>query len=147
MAIWIPIFKKMKRRDFVKQTTLASSMLAVPSFVKAFDDTLNLANSYKRLVVIQLTGGNDGLNTIIPYRNDIYYKSRSKIAIDKNTVFKVSDELGFHESMGLFKQLYEQGYVSIINNVGYPNPKRSHFKSSDIWHTGTTNTKERRSNR
>jgi len=127
----------MKRRDFVKQTTLASSLVMVPSFLKAFDDTFNLVNSYKRVVVIQLTGGNDGLNTIIPYRNDIYYKSRPQIAIDKNSVLRATDDLGFHESMGQFKQLYDQGYVSIINNVGYPNPNRSHFRSTDIWQTAS----------
>ena len=107
-------------------------MLMVPSFVKAFDSTYMKANGYKRLVVIQLSGGNDGLNTVIPYRNDIYYKARPKLAITKG-VIKMSDDLGFHPSLEALRPLYDNGELSIINNVGYPNPVRSHFKSMDIW--------------
>ena len=126
----------MKRRDFLKTTSLASGMLVVANFVKAFDSVYMKSQGYKRLVVIQLSGGNDGLNTIIPYQNDIYYKSRPQLAIKKN-IIKVDDELGFHPSLEALRPLYECGELTIINNVGYPNPVRSHFKSMDIWHTAS----------
>ncbi|WP_397363995.1 DUF1501 domain-containing protein [Olleya sp. R77988] len=132
----------MERRKFIKNTVLASSLTLVPSFLKAFETIDIKSIGYKRLVIVQLTGGNDGLNTIIPYRNDIYYRSRPKIAIKKNETLRLNDELGFHKSLRPLKHLYDSGDLCIINNVGYPNPKRSHFKSSDIWHTGTTNKKE-----
>ena len=64
----------MKRRDFIKNTSLASSLFFVPSFVKAFDEALSAKYGHKRLVIIQLAGGNDGLNTVVPFRNDLYYK-------------------------------------------------------------------------
>ncbi len=132
----------MERRKFIKNSVLASGLTLVPSFLKAFE-TLDVKNiGYKRIVIIQLTGGNDGLNTIIPYRNDIYYKSRPKIAIKKNDTLKLNDDLGFNKNLRPLKQLYDSGDLCIINNVGYPNPKRSHFKSSDIWHTGSTNPKK-----
>ena len=89
------------------------------------------------MVIIQLSGGNDGLNTIIPYNNDVYFRSRPKLSIPKNHLIKATDELGFHQSLAPLKNLYDQGYLSIINNVGYPNPNRSHFRSTDIWHTAS----------
>lgn len=131
----------MKRRDFLKNTGLASSLFLVPSFVKAFEKMATTELGFKRLVIVQLSGGNDGLNTIVPFTNDIYYKKRQKIAIPKNEVITLNDELGFHESLLPLKRLYDKGYVSIINNVGYPNPDRSHFRSTDIWHTATDSDK------
>ena len=89
------------------------------------------------MVIIQLSGGNDGLNTIIPYTNDIYYKSRPELAIPKTDIIKVTDDLGFNSQLTPLKSLYDKGYLSIINNVGYPNPNRSHFRSTDIWHTAS----------
>ncbi len=127
----------MKRRDFVKQTSLASGLLMVPSFIKAFDESLLFNSGFKRLVVIQLSGGNDGLNTIIPYRNDIYYRSRPALNIRKNDVVDINGEVGFHSSLQPLKALYDEGYLTILNNVGYPNPVRSHFRSLDIWQTAS----------
>ncbi|MFC2110287.1 DUF1501 domain-containing protein [Bacteroidota bacterium] len=127
----------MERRDFLKNSALASSAFMVPSFVKAFENIAKNSLGFKKLVIIQLAGGNDGLNTVIPYRNDIYYKERPKLAIPKNEVLKINDDLGFHKSLAPLKNLYDQGYLSIINNVGYPNPNRSHFRSTDIWHTAS----------
>ena len=127
----------MKRRDFVKQTSLASGMLLVPSFIQAFDGVIGAAKGYRRLVIVQLSGGNDGLNSIIPYRNDIYYRSRPKIAIQRNTQLRLNGELAMHQNLTPLKRLYDQGYVCILNNVGYPNPDRSHFRSMDIWQTAS----------
>ena len=128
----------MKRRNFLKNTGLASTALFVPQFLNAFNPSLSSGSrSGKKLIVIQLSGGNDGLNTIIPYRNDIYYKSRPTIGISKQEVLKISDELGLNPAMKGLQSLYEEGLVSIINSVGYPNPDRSHFRSMDIWHTAS----------
>jgi uncharacterized protein (DUF1501 family) len=127
----------MKRRDFLKQSTLASSLVLVPSFLKAMESAKTNPFASKKLVVIQMSGGNDGLNTVVPYQNDIYYKSRPTIAIAKNEVLKASDALGFNPQMTALKNLYDKGYLTVINNVGYPDPDRSHFRSTDIWHTAS----------
>ncbi|MDO7172014.1 DUF1501 domain-containing protein [Mariniflexile sp. AS56] len=131
----------MDRRKFLKQSSLASSLFFVPSFVKAFEQVASSELGYKRLVIIQLSGGNDGLNTVIPFRNDLYYKERPTLSIPKNEVIKLNDELGLHSSLTPLKRLYDNGYLSIINNVGYPNPVRSHFRSMDIWQTATDSNK------
>jgi uncharacterized protein (DUF1501 family) len=125
----------MERRKFLKQNVLASSLFFVPSFVKAFENAIKDSLGFKKLVIVQLSGGNDGLNTIIPYTNDIYYKSRPNLAIAKNDCIKITDELGINKNLAPLKHLYDKGYLSVINNVGYPNPIRSHFRSTDIWHT------------
>lgn len=127
----------MKRRDFLINSSLASGMLFVPNFVRAFENIPKHKIGNKKLVVIQLSGGNDGLNTVIPYHNDIYYRKRPKIAIPKNNILKLNDELGLPSYMSPLKNLYDKGYLSIVNNVGYPNPVRSHFRSTDIWQTAT----------
>jgi len=127
----------MERRKFLKQNVLASSLFFVPSFVKAFENAIKDSLGFKKLVIVQLSGGNDGLNTIIPYTNDIYYKSRPNLAIAKNDCIKITDELGINKNLAPLKHLYDKGYLSVINNVGYPNPIRSHFRSTDIWHTAS----------
>jgi uncharacterized protein (DUF1501 family) len=130
----------MKRRDFMKNSMLASSAFMVPNFLRAADfGKAAGSRSGKTLVVVQLSGGNDGLNTIIPFRNDIYYESRPKIHIPKNEVLKLgnNNNLGFHPAMEALRPLFNQGQMSIINNVGYPNPNHSHFRSMDIWQTGS----------
>lgn len=130
------------RRSFIKQSALATAgTMLLPNFLKAFEIRPEVVQeSGKILVVIQLSGGNDGLNTIIPYQNDLYYQHRPTIAISKNNVLKASDSLGFHPSLTKLNELYNQGYLSVINNVGYPNPDRSHFRSMDIWHTASDAT-------
>ena len=87
------------------------------------------------LVVLQLTGGNDYLNSVIPYTNPLYSDNHPATAIPENEVIALDDQLGFHPSMGLIKEMYDQGNVGIIHGVGYPNSVRSHFRSMDIWHT------------
>ena len=110
----------------------------VPAFLKPFEALgKSELTGYKNLVIIQLSGGNDGLNTIVPYGNDIYYQKRSTIAIDKNDIVKLNDMQGLNPSLSALKDIYDQGWMSIINSVGYPNPDRSHFRSMDIWQTGS----------
>ncbi|SFF52886.1 DUF1501 domain-containing protein [Thermoflexibacter ruber] len=138
---------KTSRRNFLKQSSLATvgSML-VPSFLKSWELRANsLRQNDKILVIIQLSGGNDGLNTIVPYYNDVYYQSRPSIAISKEKVLKTNDELGFNPAMQKFRELYDEGWVSVINSVGYPNPDRSHFRSMDIWQTGSASDEYLRS--
>lgn len=127
------------RRKFLGQSALATAGgLMVPMFLKGFDGKNTLFNnSNNKLVVIQFSGGNDGLNTVVPYQNDIYYQQRPNIAIKKSEVLKLTDELGFHPALQPLQKLYDNGELSIVNNVGYPNPDRSHFRSMDIWQTAS----------
>ena len=127
----------MNRRHFIEKSGLlvAGSWLA-PQFLQAHQYQKASANS-RKLVVIQLSGGNDGLNTIIPYRNDAYYRVRPKIAIPRNRVLTGTDELGFNPALSGLKELYDEGWLTILNGVGYPNPNRSHFRSMDIWQSGS----------
>jgi uncharacterized protein (DUF1501 family) len=114
----------------------AGTML-VPNFIKAFESSVPGDKNEKILVVIQLSGGNDGLNTVVPYTNDLYYQYRPKLAVQKDLVLKATDDMGFHPALAKLKELYDQGYLCVLNNVGYPNPDRSHFRSMDIWHTAS----------
>ena len=91
------------------------------------------------LVVIQLTGGNDYLNTLIPYGESLYYDNRPNVGIPQDEVLSIDDHLGFHPAIAPIKELYDQSKVAVINGIGYPNPNRSHFRSMDIWHTAEPN--------
>jgi uncharacterized protein (DUF1501 family) len=128
------------RRKFIKQSALAAAgSLAVPSFLKSIEargasSFLN-ADSGKVLVVIQLSGGNDGLNTVVPFKNDIYYKSRPKIAIPADEVLEISKDAGFHPQLKIFKEFYDQGILSVMSNVGYQNAERTHMAAMEAWQT------------
>ena len=125
------------RREFLRMSGLATAgTMLVPQFLKAFEKPFGQEGN-RILIVLQLSGGNDGLNTIVPYRNDIYYQSRPKIAVRPEKVLKVSDELGFNSALEKLRSIFDQGYLSILNNVGYPNPDRSHFRSMDIWQSAS----------
>ena len=89
----------------------------------------------KVLVVLQLAGGNDALNTIVPYTNPLYMDNRPVVRIDPERVLPIDDSIGFNPAMAPIKDLWEQGKVAIIQGIGYPHPNRSHFRSMDIWHT------------
>jgi len=138
----------MKRREFVRYTSLASTALLVPQFLKGFERlgspylgpaerAFAVSGNRKILVIVQLSGGNDGLNTIIPYRNDIYHSLRPVIGKSETEVLRLNDELAFNPAMEKLKGLYDDGKMTIINSVGYPNPDRSHFRSMDIWHSAS----------
>ena len=127
----------MNRRNFLKNTGLASTSLFVPQFLSGFNRG-GFNKNGKNLVIIQWSGGNDGLNTVVPFHNDLYYKNRPTLAIPKNKVIKLTDELGFNNNLVGLKSLYDDGLLTVINNVGYPNPIRSHFRSMDIWHSASS---------
>jgi len=129
-----------KRKQFIQIGSLATASLMVPKFLKAFDSPARVMPGNKVVVVLQLSGGNDGLNTVIPYRNDLYYKARPRLGILRDKALSLTDETGLHPALTAFKDLYDDGSLSILNNVGYPNPDRSHFRSMDIWHTASQST-------
>ena len=136
----------MQRRQFLHASALASTLLLVPRFLHALDRPENRlaarlrdapGGQARRLVVVQLGGGNDGLNTVVPYRNDLYYQARPTLALQASDgLLPLSDELALHPAMRGLKGLFDQGQLAVCNAVGYPNPDRSHFRSMDIWQSG-----------
>lgn len=126
-----------KRKEFIQIGSLATASMMVPKFLKAFEGKKMVPLGNKVVVILQLSGGNDGLNTVIPVRNDIYYRERPRLGIAKTKALSLTDEAGLHPALTGFKELYDDGSLSIINSVGYPNPDRSHFRSMDIWHTAS----------
>ena len=128
---------QIKRKEFIQIGSLATASLLVPKFLKAFESKSMVLPGNKVVVILQLSGGNDGLNTVIPFRNDLYYKARPKLGIAKDKVLALTDEVGLNPALKGLKELYDDGSLSILNNVGYPNPDRSHFRSMDIWHTAS----------
>ncbi len=127
-----------KRKQFIKIGSLATASAFVPKFLKAFETGKAVPAGNKVVVIIQFSGGNDGLNTVIPYRNDLYYKNRPKLGIQKANALALTDDAGLHPSLTAFKELYDNGNVGIFNSVGYPNPDKSHFRSMDIWHSASS---------
>jgi uncharacterized protein (DUF1501 family) len=128
------------RREFLKGgLTILSAAPTIPAFLSraAFAMAENRPEVDRRvLVVIQLAGGNDGLNTVAPIGNDAYYRLRPRIAIPARDAIRIEDGVGLHPQLGGFASMLDQGNLTIIQGVGYPNPNRSHFKSTDIWSTG-----------
>ena len=130
------------RRRFLQSTlgsaTLLSSGLTVPGFLarsaRAAAGSGGKSNE-KVLVVIQLSGGNDGLNTVIPYADDDYARNRIALRIPTSQVLKLNDHVGLHPRMNAFHELHNQGRLATVQGVGYSNPDRSHFRSMDIWHS------------
>jgi len=125
------------RRDFIHTGVLTSASLMLPKFLKALDTTGAVPPGNKVLVVVQFSGGNDGLNTVIPVSNDIYYQLRPHIGIKKNDAVLLNNDVGLNPSLFSLKNLYDEGSLGILNSVGYPNPDRSHFRSMDIWQSAS----------
>ncbi len=141
------------RRQFLHNGALfASAALSVPAFLQGTAHALprplaglsSIAgvNEDRVLVVVQLSGGNDGLNTLVPFRDDLYRRARPTIAIPQSRVHELSRQgrhgardMGLHPAMDGVRELYDEGLCAVVQNVGYPNPNRSHFASMDIWHT------------
>ena len=86
-----------------------------------------------------MTGGNDGLNTVIPYADDLYHKARPTLRQTKDVVIRLDDHVGLHSGMRGFRSMWEKGQLAVVQGVGYPNPERSHFEAMDIWQSADPN--------
>jgi uncharacterized protein (DUF1501 family) len=137
------------RRAFLRRTVLGSSLAwTVPAFLadtfsalqaQAADTATQIVTGKDStiLVVLQMAGGNDGINTVVPYSNDFYHRARPRIGHKPDDVLKINSDIGLHPSLKGFKDLYDGGELSIVQGVGYPNPNRSHFRSTEIWQTAS----------
>ncbi|HEX3147441.1 MAG TPA: DUF1501 domain-containing protein [Gemmataceae bacterium] len=130
------------RRDFLKVSSLVGIGATVPTFLArtafAAPDAAKPGAKDTILVVVQLTGGNDGLNTVIPYKDDLYPSYRPTIKVPADQVKKVNDSIGLHPSLDGLAGLLEDKALCVVQGVGYPNPSQSHFRSMDIWHAAST---------
>lgn len=133
------------RRDFLKAVS-AAGVVSIGATAPEFLHRAALAKDTQKdssgrvLVLVQLAGGNDGLNTVVPNKNDDYYKARPGIHIPRGTTLKLNDELALHPAMTGFKELFDEGQLHIVQGVGYANPDRSHFRSMDIWQSARPDT-------
>lgn len=128
----------MNRRNFLTLTgTFTGGTLLLPNFLHAFGNQPGLVKGEQCLVFIQLNGGNDGLNTFIPYDNPLYYEMRTKIALSKDNIISKNNGMAFHPALKNFAEIQQKGDLTILQNVGYPNPNRSHFRSQEIWQTAS----------
>jgi len=137
------------RREFLRSTVLTGALSwTVPAFLANTFAVLQVEAADKGtqaitgkdgniLVILQMAGGNDGLNTVAPYANDHYRRARPRIGVAAKDVLAINDELGFHPNLAGFKDLFDAGQLSIVQGVGYPNPNRSHFRSTEIWQTAS----------
>ncbi len=127
----------LNRRDFLARSLKASTLLAcAPAVPQFLADTARAAEQDKDgtvLVVLEMGGGNDGLNTVIPYADDLYHLARPTLRLTKKNVLKVNDHIGLHNGLNGLQQLLNEGHLAVVQGVGYPNPDRSHFESMDIW--------------
>src|SRR5205809_4798726 len=132
----------LSRRDFLKTASLVALGSSVPAFLSK---TAAQAPTADRpgardtiLVVVQLTGGNDGLNTVIPFRDDNYRRLRPTLAQPVDQIRRITDDIGLHPEMRALADLHQDNSLCIVQGVGYPNPSQSHFRSMDIWQAGST---------
>ncbi len=124
------------RRRFLSETLRGSSLVALSSVVPQFVARTAAAAEPDKdniLVVVELAGGNDGLNTVIPYSDDLYKKARPTLNQTKDQVVRLDDRVGLNSGMQELRGLWENGHLAVVQGVGYPNPDRSHFDSMDIW--------------
>lgn len=117
------------------------SFTSLPPWLEAA--THGAAPTDRRLVIIQLTGGNDGLNMVVPYRDDQYHRARPTLRIDEKQALPLSDTLALNPNMAALHELFHDGQLAVVNGVGYDNPDRSHFRSLDIWHSALLDPKAR----
>jgi uncharacterized protein (DUF1501 family) len=124
------------RRQFLTHTLKGSSLVALSAIIPQFVARTAMAAEPGKdnvLVVVEMTGGNDGLNTVIPYADDLYYKARPTLRQNKDVVVRLDDHVGLHSGMKGLQPLWQQGHLVVVQGVGYPNPERSHFEAMDIW--------------
>ncbi len=136
----------MTRREFLANgLTIVAAGATAPMFLtrtalalnNPWDQTGSTPGrpDWPTLVVVQLGGGNDGLNTVVPFAHDDYYRARPRLAVPQDKLLRVTDELGLHPALADLKEIFDQGRLGIVQGVGYPNPNRSHFRSMEIWQT------------
>ncbi len=129
------------RRSFIKSAAVFSALGVAPQFItrtaEAAAQTIRGFKDDRVLVVVQLGGGNDGLNTLVPHSNDAYYNARPKLGLKADRLLKISDDIALNSRLEGLMRLYDDGKLGIIQGVGYPNPERSHFRSMEIWHTAS----------
>ena len=135
----------MKRREFLRKSCLASSVFLPTGFRSPGLEPSRVApagsvDPRRVLVFIELAGGCDGLNTVVPHGLDDYYRQRPNLAIAPADVLKLDRLVGFHPSLEGFERLYDAGRMALVQGVGYPDPNRSHFRSRKIWHTARLGT-------
>lgn len=128
------------RRDFLKSSAVLSLVPTVPAFLRPACATEN--KSDRILVVIQLSGGNDGLNTVVPYKDEAYFDNRKRLKLDKDRLLKLSDDTALHPAMTDMADLVEDGRLAVVRGVGYPKPNRSHDVSMAVWHTASLDQEE-----
>src|SRR5579871_232893 len=129
----------LSRRDFLIGTAAGSVVslgVPLPAFWQRVAAATETGPDLPALVVLELNGGNDGLNTVVPYADDVYHQSRPTLRIAPDKVLKLDDHVGFHPALRLLHRHWEDGQVRVVQNAGYPNPNRSHFRSMQIWHAG-----------
>ncbi len=132
----------MNRRNFLTLTgTFTGGALLLPDFLHAFGSQQNVVIGDQCVVFVQLNGGNDGLNTFVPFDNPLYYALRPQIALSKDAVIGKNKEMAFHPALKGFAEMQQNGDLSVIQNVGYPEPNRSHFRSQEIWQTASDSNK------
>jgi uncharacterized protein (DUF1501 family) len=122
------------RRQFLQGLAGLGLGAALP-----FDNPSFAADNKRILVVVELTGANDGFNTLVPYADDAYYRLRPKIGIRPNKLRKIDDRYGFNPGMAGFERLFKEGQMAVVHGCGYDNPSYSHFTSAAYWHTGVPN--------
>ena len=132
----------MNRRNFLTLTgTFTGGSLLLPDFLHAFGTQKNLISGDQCLVFVQLSGGNDGLNTFVPFSDPLYYNLRPKISLAKEVVLGKNNGMAFHPALKGFAEMQQNGDLSVVQNVGYPEPNRSHFRSQEIWQTASDSNK------
>lgn len=134
----------LNRRQILKGATLFSLAPTIPVFMRSA--SAGVRSNDRILVVIQLNGGNDGLNTIVPWKDEAYAANRRLLRLQEESLIRIDDETAFHPSMGRMAELLQDSRLAIVQGVGYPNPNRSHEASMAIWHTAKTEADEHRSN-
>jgi uncharacterized protein (DUF1501 family) len=131
------------RRTFLQASTLLALAPTVPGFLARTARAAEPDRDGRILVVVQLDGGNDGINTIVPFADDGYAKHRKALRLSRETLLKVNDKVGLHPSLTGAGKLLESGRLAVVQGVGYPNPNRSHFESMAIWHSARLDADER----
>src|SRR4051794_22877933 len=133
----------LSRRAFLRTSLQTSTLVVlaptVPGFLAQTARAASAEHDGRILVVIQLNGGNDGINTVVPFSDEGYAKYRIVLRLPANGLHKITKEVGLHPAMGEAAKLLESGRLAIVQGVGYPNPSRSHFKSMAIWHSANVN--------